>query len=251
MLPLFVIGEAMQILWAAIAFVVGLGVGGGALFWFLQNTGRNFLSQAKTEAEQIREMARKEGETRAKEVELKAEQERMRARHAMERETESERKELKELEQRLTKREDTLDRKLDTLGVKERNLETLETKLNQQQQRVTAKEKQLDQQIEEERQKLLQITGLSADQAKEILLRRVEDECRRDAGLLIQRITEQAQEEAKDKSRQIILQAIQRYAAEQTCDHTVSTVAIPSDDMKGRVIGREGQIGRASWRERV
>src|SRR2546430_14023807 len=95
--------------------------------------------------------------------------------------------------------------------------------------------------IEEERQKLLQITNLAPESAKEMLLHRIEGECRHEAGALIQRITEQAQEEAKEKSRQIILQAIQRYAAEQTCDHTVSTVAIPSDDMKGRVIGREGR----------
>src|SRR4029078_1991190 len=89
--------------------------------------------------------------------------------------------------------------------------------------------------------RLMQISGLSAEQAKEMLLRRLEDECKHECGELIQKMTEQAQEEGKDKSRQIILQAIQRYAADQTSDHTVSTVAIPSDDMKGRVIGREGR----------
>jgi ribonuclease Y len=87
----------------------------------------------------------------------------------------------------------------------------------------------------------MQISGLSADQAREMLLRRLEDECKGECGALIQRMTEQAQEEAKEKSRNIILQAIQRYAADQTSDHTVSTVVIPSDDMKGRVIGREGR----------
>jgi ribonuclease Y len=84
------------------------------------------------------------------------------------------------------------------------------------------------------------MTGLP-EQAKDMLLKRIEDEVKYEAGTMIQRVTEQAQEEAKDKSRQIILQAIQRYAAEQTSDHTVSTVTIPSDDMKGRVIGREGR----------
>ena len=78
--------------------------------------------------------------------------------------------------------------------------------------------------LKEQRDRLLQIAGMSAEQAKEMLLRRVEDECRSEAGAIIQKITEQAQEEAKEKSRQIILQAIQRYAAEQTSDHTVSTV---------------------------
>src|SRR5207248_2754804 len=100
---------------------------------------------------------------------------------------------------------------------------------------------QLDGVLKEQRERLLAIAGMSAEQAKELLLKRIEDECKRDAGAIVQKATEQAQEEAKDKARQIILQAIQRYAAEQTADHTVSTVTIPSDDMKGRVIGREGR----------
>jgi ribonuclease Y len=99
--------------------------------------------------------------------------------------------------------------------------------------------------LREQRDRLLSITNLSADQAKELLLKRIEDECKGEAGAIIQRYTETAQEEAKEKSRQIILQAIQRYAAEQTADHTVSSVVIPSDDMKGRVIGREGRNIRA------
>jgi ribonuclease Y len=204
-------------------------------------SGRNILAQAKTEAEQLRQNARREGETRAREIELTAKQEQIRLKEAFEKETEVERRAMKEQDQRLTKREDTLDRKLDTLSVKERNLETLDTRLSQRDRTLAGKEKQYDQLLEEERQKLMQITGLSAESAKEMLLKRIEDECRHDAGKLIQSITEQAQEEAKEKSRQIILQAIQRYASEQTCDHTVSTVAIPSDDMKGRVIGREGR----------
>lgn len=203
--------------------------------------GKNLVQKAKTEAEQLRDAAQKQGEANAKDIELKAQQERLRLKEAFERESQAERKALIEQEQRLAKREDTLDRKLDTLTVKEKNLETLENKLTQRDNRLAAKEKQYEEMIEEERNKLLQITNLSVDAAKEMLLKRIEDECRRDSGLVIQRIVEQAQEEAKDKSRQIVLQAIQRYAAEQTCDHTVSTVAIPSDDMKGRVIGREGR----------
>jgi ribonuclease Y len=102
-------------------------------------------------------------------------------------------------------------------------------------------EAELNRILKEQRERLLGITNLSPDQAREMLLKRIEDDCRSEAGAIIQRITEQTQEEAKEKSRQIILQAIQRYAAEQTADHTVSTVTIPTDDMKGRVIGREGR----------
>jgi ribonuclease Y len=145
------------------------------------------------------------------------------------------------MEARLSKREDTLDRKLDTLSVKEKHLDDLEGRLNNRDRQVAAKERDLDATLKEQKDRLMQISGLSADQAKEMLLRRIEDECKHECGELIQRMTEHAQEEAKDKSRQIILQAIQRYAADQTSDHTVSTVQIPSDDMKGRVIGREGR----------
>src|SRR5207247_7572742 len=133
------------------------------------------------------------------------------------------------------------DRKLDTLTIKERNLDDMEKRLARREKECADRETDLAGVLKEQRERLLSITNLSPDQAKEMLLKRIEDECRQEAGAIIQRITEQAQEEAKDKSRQIILQAIQRYAADQTADHTVSTVTIPTDDMKGRVIGREGR----------
>src|SRR4051812_4017289 len=228
-------------LWITIAALVGLIIGVVAAYGYLSSSAKNLVGQAKTEAERIRETAQKEAQTRAKEIEVAARSEQVRLKQEFDKEHEVERRQMKEQEQRLAKREDTLDRKLDTLSVKERNLDNLEARLSQRDKSLAAKEKQLDGMVEEERQKLLQITGMSPESAKEMLLRRIEDESRHDAGKLIQRITEQAQEEAKEKSRQIILQAIQRYAAEQTCDHTVSTVAIPSDDMKGRVIGREGR----------
>src|SRR5208282_3501486 len=117
----------------------------------------------------------------------------------------------------------------------------LDSRLTQRDKAMAGKEEQLTQVLHEQRDRLLQLTNLSPEQAKEMLLKRIEVDCKLEAGALIQRLTDQAQEEAKEKSRQIILQAIQRYAAEQTSDHTVSSVVIPSDDMKGRVIGREGR----------
>jgi ribonuclease Y len=221
--------------------LIGLVVGAAGTYVALKVMGRRMLLGAQAQAEQIRSDAQREGQTRAREIELAAREQQQKLKAEFDKEAEAQRRELKEMDQRLAKREDTLDRKLDTLTVKERNLETLESKLSQREKSLAGKEKQLDEMIEQERTRLLQITNLSPDQAKELVLRRIEDECRRDAGALIQKITEETQEEAKDKSRQIILQAIQRYAAEQTCDHTVSTVEIPSDDVKGRVIGREGR----------
>lgn len=224
-----------------VGILIGLLVGAGAVFGLIQVMGRNTLKQARQDADRLRENAKREGENKAKEIELKAEKEQSEARKKFERDSENTRKKLEDLEQRLAKREDTLDRKLDTLAIKERNLDDQENKLSRRDKEVQAKETELVDVLKQQKEKLLSITNLSFDQAKEMLLKRIEDECRQDAGAIIQQITEQAQEEAKEKSRQIILQAIQRYAAEQTADHTVSTVTIPTDDMKGRVIGREGR----------
>jgi ribonuclease Y len=224
-----------------IGILIGLILGAGGAFAILQTLAKNTLTRARAEADAMRENARKEAENKAKEIELASKQEQLRAKEKFERENEAARKKLEEHELRLNKREDTMDRKLDTLTIKERNLDDLDKKLVRREKEVVLKESELQDLLREQRERLLSITGMSPEQAKEMLLQRVEDECRQDAGAIIQKITEQAQEEAKDKSRQIILQAIQKYAAEQTADHTVSTVTIPTDDMKGRVIGREGR----------
>ncbi|HEY2585183.1 MAG TPA: ribonuclease Y [Tepidisphaeraceae bacterium] len=229
----------MSLYW--IAFFIGLVVGGAAMWVALQLAAGSLLKRARADADQIRTNVTQEAQNRAKEIELSARQEQLKLKETFERENEVARNEIKAQEQRLNKREDVLDRKLDTLSMKEKHLDDLEARLNRQQKAVTDKESQLDKAIAEQRERLLQISGLTADQAKDMLLKRIETECRQEAGAMIQHITEQAQEEAKEKSRMIVLQAIQRYAAEHTSDHTVSTVTIPSDDMKGRVIGREGR----------
>lgn len=224
-----------------LGLVLGLIVGAVGLYVFLNVSGRNLIASAKLEAEKFRQNVTQEASNKAKEIELSAKQEQLKRKEQFERENETARRKLDEHETRIAKREDSVDRKLDTLSVKEKNLDDVQLKLSGREKTLAGKEEQLSQILREQRERLLQLTGISIEQAKEMLLRRVEDECRQEAGAVIQRITEQTQDEAKEKSRQIILQAIQRYAAEQTSDHTVSTVVIPSDDMKGRVIGREGR----------
>lgn len=228
-----------------VGIIIGLVLGGGGAVAYFSYSTRSLLARSRGEARQIIDNATQEARNRAKEIELTAKEQQQQIRADFEKETETARQELKQLEQRLTKREDTLDRKLDTLTVKERQLDDLERKLQNRDRALSAKETELTSVLKEQRERLLNITSLSVDQAKEMLLQRVEEECRAECGSIIQRITEQAQDEAKDKARQIIIQAIQRYAAEQTADHTVSAVNIPSDDMKGRVIGREGRNIRA------
>ncbi len=224
---------------AGIAIGLALGVIGA--WFYIHNTAANALVAARAEAEKIRENAAKEAQNKAKEIELSARQQQIKLKEQFERENETARNELKAHDGRLSKREDMLDRKLDTLAVKEKHLDELDARLSRTEKSLKEKDQQLAETLREQRERLMQIAGMTAEQAKDTLLKRVEDECRGEAGAIIQRITEQTQEEAKEKSRQIILQAIQRYAAEQTSDHTVSAVNIPTDDMKGRVIGREGR----------
>jgi len=224
-----------------LGIAIGLVVGIASALGVVAARDRNALIRARTEAEQIIKNAQNTSQNTAKEAELAARQEHLKRKEQFDRETEAIRAELKTHDARFSKREDALDRKLDTLAVKEKQLDSLEGRLSQREKSVVAKDEQLTEVLRQQRDRLLQLTNLSPEAAKELLLKRLEDDCRLEAGQLIQRTVEQAQEEAKEKSRQIILQAIQRYAAEQTADHTVSTVTIPSDDMKGRVIGREGR----------
>jgi ribonucrease Y len=224
-----------------IGILIGVLAGAGGAIAYFQYSTRSALIKAREEAEQLRASARKEAENKAKEIELGARQQQMKLKEEFETQQQGARRKLDEQETRIAKREDTLDRKLDTLSVKERHLDDMEVKVANREKSVAQKEEQLTGVLREQRDRLLSITNLSIEQAKELLLKRVEDECKSDCGAIIQRLTEEAQENGKDKARQIIIQAIQRYAAEQTTDHTVSTVTIPSDDMKGRVIGREGR----------
>ncbi len=224
-----------------VSVVIGLIVGAGGVYVLMLKLGQSALAQGRAEAEKLRLAAQAESVAKAREIELAARQDEARRKQQFDKESEATRNEYKSLEQRLAKREDTLDRKLDTLSVKEKHLDDMDSRLQARDKILVGREQQLNEALAEQRQRLLQISGMSADQAKELLLERIERDCRREAGEMIARITEKAQEEAKEKSRQIILQAIQRYASEQTADHTVSAVNIPSDDMKGRVIGREGR----------
>ena len=128
---------------------------------------------------------------------------------------------------------------------RDNSAKNLEKEAQQRLKHVTEKDKQLSSMLAQQKNQLLKISAMNADDARELLLKRLEDECEHEMSALIKRKVEEAKESAVEKSREVINTAIQRYAAEQTCEATVSTVEIPSDDMKGRVIGREGRNIRA------
>jgi ribonuclease Y len=162
-----------------------------------------------------------------------------------ERETAETRAELKASERRLAKREDSLDKKLEVLTTKERKIEVAEQGIAEREEGVRHKAAQLEELVTQQRNELLRIARLTPEQARQLCLQRIEQDVERDAGELVDRIITHAEENAREKARYITISAIQRYAAEHTCETTVATVDVASDDMKGRIIGREGRNIRA------
>ena len=155
------------------------------------------------------------------------------------------RAELKQIEKRLAKREDNIEGKLDTLTTKERKLEQDRAKLDSRIEQARKKEQETDALIAEQRERLLKIAGMTQAEARQTILDDLKYELDRECAELVEKTVASARDEALQRSRDITLTAIQRYASEHTCDSVVSSVEIPSDDMKGRVIGREGRNIRA------
>jgi len=237
---------------AAIGVVVGI-VGVTLLGKVM---GSQMIGGARRQAEQVLKEARGEAQTLQKQAELDARNELAKRREKFERETSQARNEIKENERRLTKREDNLDRKLDTLTTKEHYLDDLDAKVKQREEAVTTRDAELDgliakykeqlaASVDEQKTILLRISKLSESDARKETLKLVEHEVQHEAAQVIQREMDLAEEQVKENALKITLQALQRYASEHTADHTVSAVNIPSDDMKGRVIGREGRNIRA------
>ncbi|UCF44278.1 MAG: ribonuclease Y [Planctomycetota bacterium] len=191
------------------------------------------------------EGAKKEAENIIKSAQIDAAAETIKKKEQFTTEANKTRAELHETEMRLNKRQDGLDRQAELLQQRENTLKNREREVDRRTHSISQKEKQLSVLLAQQKNQLLKITAMDVTEAKELLLKRLEDECEHEMSALIQRKVEEATEAANEKSREIISTAIQRYAAEQTCEASVSTVEIPSDDMKGRIIGREGRNIRA------
>jgi ribonuclease Y len=191
------------------------------------------------------EGAKREAENIIKSAQIDAAAEAIKKKEQLTAESNQLRAELHETEMRLTKREDALDRQTQTLRQQEETLKQQGKDIERRVGNIASKEKQLSTLMAQQKNQLLKITAMNIEEAKELLLKRLEDECEHEMSALIQRKVEEANEIANEKSREVLNTAIQRYAAEQTCEVSVSTVEIPNDEMKGRIIGREGRNIRA------
>ena len=230
-----------DILVGVIAFVAGICLTVAAYKIIARAKAKTFEQDLQRQIEG----AKREAENIIKSAQIDAAAEAIKKKEQFTAETNQIRTELHETEMRLSKREDTLDRQAELTGQRQEALKQQEKELDRRLQDIGRKEKQLSVLMTQQRNQLLKITGMGVEEAKELLLKRLEGECEHEMSALISRKVDETIETADEKSREIISAAIQRYAAEQTCEVTVSTVEIPSDDMKGRIIGREGRNIRA------
>ena len=199
------------------------------------------LRLAEARSQELVDKARRDADQIVREAEIRARDEATRRREEVNREMDAARDELRDLERRAEKKEDAADQRQKELARKERQLDALQKKHTERKEVMEKKARQLDGLIEQETVKLQEITGLSREEGVRMLLARLEAELSEEIAGKIRQQEERLKQQAEGKAREILATAIQRYAAEHTADTTVSTVDIPSDDMKGRIIGREGR----------
>ena len=214
--------------------LIGLGVG----YFLRKNIAEGKLNQAEQEAERIVANGERMAESKKKEALLEAKEEIHKLRSDVERENKERRSELQRMERRILQKEESLDKKLDNSEHKEEALHRTEADL------VQSKEK-IDALYEKQMAELERISGMTFDEARNILLTNVEQEIRHETAIMVKEMEQQAKDEAEKKAKEIISGAIQRCAADHVAETTVSVVALPNDEMKGRIIGREGRNIRA------
>lgn len=212
---------------------------------FQRSSATSIVGRAKSDAAEALRRAEADARTLTERAEMDAQKRLLADREKFESELHGQREELRELERRLAKREDLHERQVEALAKREAEVSRTGESLKSREAHVARKEGELDGVIERQKQELLRVSGMSMDDARQMLLAKIEDDVRHDAARLVRTITEEAQTEAKEKAREITLMAVQRYAGEHVAESTVRTVPIPSDDMKGRIIGREGRNIRA------
>ena len=206
---------------------------------------RRTIRIANQEATRIIQTAKAEGEAAQRGIELEAEKKARERREALDQEIADALAEIKKDQARLEKREDTLDKKLEAISEREKVIDRRDGQIRKLETEIEAARVETERTRSEIKKRLQEVSGLTPQQAKDLYMEEVRHEATHDAAVLTQQIMEEAEVNARTRSREITLQAIQRFAAEHVADSTVRAVKIPSDDMKGRIIGREGRNIRA------
>jgi len=228
------------IIMIGIAFVAAaLGVFGG--MYFRKKIAASKVEAAEEAAMKVLERAQKEADNVIKEARLQAKEDLYKAKSDFEKETRDRRLELHNLEKKHDQREDSLAKRAELLNQKESGLTKKEQGLAQQEKQIEENEKVLQTTIAQQRIQLEKISGMSSEEAKKSLMQSMESEAKHEAAKNIRKIEEEARETADKMARNILALAIQKYAADYVAEKTVSVVNLPNEDMKGRIIGREGR----------
>ncbi|MBV7503695.1 ribonuclease Y [Bacillus sp. sid0103] len=224
-----------------ISILLGLIVGAVVGYFVHKSIAEAKVAGAKNAAEQILEDAKRDADSLKKEALLEAKDEIHKLRTEAEREVRERRNEMQKQENRLLQREENLDRKEETLNKRENLLEKKDDSLNQRQQHIEEMESKVDELVRKQQTELERISSLTREEAKAIIIDRMEQELTHDTAIMIKESENRAKEEADKKAKEILSLAIQRCAADHVAETTVSVVNLPNDEMKGRIIGREGR----------
>ena len=225
--------------------IASFGIGFLLAYWAKMNIAARKLNTAREEATQIIRDAKQRSGTLLKESKLEAKDRLFKMKSEFDAETKETRAEIKKRENRLLQKEENIDKKNEKAEKRERELVKKEKISAVKIQKIEKDEQKFKELIEEQKRQLERISSLTADQAKELLIRAMENEARYEGAKLIKRIENETKESADKKAKKIIATAIQRYAGDYVAERTVSVVNLPSDEMKGRIIGREGRNIRA------
>lgn len=203
------------------------------------------VHSAQNLSARIVDEAKKDAETIKKEALLQAKENLLKVKADLEKETRERKSELDGFERRIRAKEENLDRRMDSLSQKESGLENRDKVLVQKENLLNEKHEKLNRMLEEQEAKLEKIAGITPEEAKDFLIQSMEQAAKHEAAGLVRKIEEETKRVADKKAREIIAYAIQRYAGDYVAENTVSVVNLPSDEMKGRIIGREGRNIRA------
>ncbi|MDY6299428.1 MAG: ribonuclease Y [Selenomonadaceae bacterium] len=217
-----------------LAIIIAVIVGGAAGYMARKRSAEAQIGSAEQEALKIVSDAEAKGEARKKELMLEAKEDIHRLRQELDRDTKERRSEISRQERRVVQKEENLDRKLDSVEKKEEQLARKESRIDKTQQAI-------DEMHAKQKTELERISGLTSDEAKTILMAETEEELKHEKAVKIKEYEQQTKDEADKKARDILSIAIQRCAADHVAETTVSVVALPNDEMKGRIIGREGR----------
>ncbi|NOY74302.1 MAG: ribonuclease Y [Kiritimatiellaeota bacterium] len=229
-------------LWTKVIFAAS-GIGFGMLLsWVFL---KMWKTTATTEAARIKEDALKEAEHIKREAKVAAKSEKLKIRDEVEEELKLKRSELLNQERRLGQRESNIEKKADALEARMNAIERREKEAAQIKERITAKEEELSRIISKQVDELERVAQLDRESARELMLKKLEGELVNESGQLIRRVQEEAKQKSERECQKIMVYAMQRYASECTYERTTATIPLPNDEMKGRIIGRDGRNIRA------